>query len=395
LEDAPHDILDCFAGEPLLASAVGEVFSQQIIDDFLSEQPNGPFSEIKYAHVQNDDFLQNLMKELENSAPGPHTPGEPDLDLGQAKHEVSQAQLQQAVLAGQDNILDGDAGKSIAIDDFLEFSRSIADDTVDDLLDEAMSTAGDAPASKNNNSAEKPRNGAAHRSRATASTSAAPTAKRGRGRRQGNAGGVRSPGARRVRRQVLPEVLVNMIRSGRVPAARVKAAMAASERARHQRVERAQRVKKSFLAGAEGTTKDAQDAPESPRVQSSKPEVVRRAPVTAAERLWSLYQTLVEARKEWHVRVNLLQMLLQSRKNGKNRGGMLGSDDARLQAQRKGVQQAAEDVLEASGALLLARVELRIGWLPEETVYCCQVEGKFQVMVQIAHRFVGPCALHV
>jgi hypothetical protein len=387
LGDAPNDALDSFADETMLAPVDVEAFTQQMIDDFLSKQPEGISSDFIDSGAPNDDFLASLMNELEGHAPPLHMSEGPK--VRQNLPEISQAELE-SMLSGQNYLLDGRAGDSIAVDDFLEFSRSIADDTLDDLLDdEAMSTAGDAPPSRKGHSTEKARNGAAHDGgEATASTTAQSPAKRFRNRKHADAADAKSLGGRRVRRRVLPEELVKMIRSGRVPVARVKAAMAGSERARHQSAQRAQRVKMSFLACTDGPNNSAAKGSldESSGKQSNKPEVVRRAPVTVAERLRSLYQKLVEARKEWDRRANLMQMLLQSqKKGGKRRGsGNAGtaqsqSDDARLQAQHKGMQQAAEDVLEASGALLLARVELRIGRIPEETVYCCQVEGKFQV----------------
>jgi hypothetical protein len=186
-----------------------------------------------------------------------------------------------------------------------------------------------------------------------------------------------------VARRAAPEALVRMLKARGTSAAQVRAALARAPQRRKLLAVRSQRVRDSFLSGAEAAMNDRRSRQgsgdgEVAAVQlAPRPEVVRRAPQTPEERLASLYQALVEARKAWEENTALLRMMLGARV--RNRSGQ----DARIAQLRAQVAEEASSILEASGALLLARVQLGVGKLPEQQVYHCTVDGTKQVRAHI------------
>lgn len=369
------DILGaCMPAEPLRPNGAAAL-TQHEIEGFLSDRPLPAEDACGDGHV-NDEFIFDLIARLEagNDAAAPPA-GVPVVASGVP--DLSHAELDEML---RDEFLEEEGGEGVTADDLMEFSRSIADDTIDDLVDDDDDVcSAPAPRGDEASSAPPPVNGEGRGGGGASTSGSAARARRSRGR-------ARAVGAKRTRRKALPAALVSMIEAGGESASRVRAALVRSQRARKQNVQRAKRVKQSFLAGAERAA-DGDDAPgdatQSSAKQGSKPEVVRRAPLTMGERLASLHQGVLEARKEWHERVNLLQMLLQSQAKRKGADAPVRpNDDVRLRAQRRGVEQATQAVLAASGALLLARAELRVSKLPEEAVYSCDVEGKMQARLR-------------
>ena len=374
--DADDILGSCLASEQPPRSNGAAALTQREIDGFLSDHPL-PVDADGDGHA-NDDFIFDLISRLEAGDDDTLAPPGGARAAGGDVPDLSHAEIDD--MLREESFLGEDGSEGITADDLMEFSRSIADDAIDDLVDDDDDgdVCSSAAASRGDEASSVPRplNGAGRNCSGTVAPEVTARPRHGR---------ARAAGAKRTRRRALPAALVSMIEAGGEGASRVRAALVRSQRARKQNTQRAKRVKQSFLAGAaaaasEGTP--AADAPvadaQSPAKAVNKPEVVRRAPLTVGERLASLHQGVLEARKEWHERVNLLQMLLQS--NAKRKGAAAAApNDVRLRAQRRGVEQATQAVLAASGALLLARAELQVSKLPEEGVYSCDVDGKMQV----------------
>jgi hypothetical protein len=344
-----------------------EAFSHHEIDTFLSGLPmDGALGASDERSHQNDDIIQQVMLELDSHAA--HQPGQtagshddiPGMD----------AAALDSLLEESGMFLLEDGG--ISIDDLVDFgpnnpavslNAACAVDTSPEAPS-ASTPADGMPAEAIPSSPVRAARLASHPKQARACI-ASPSAKKGS----------------RARSKQLPQALVTMLKAGGAHASQVRAAIACSQKRRGRAVERSQRVNDSFLTVADpvhppaGALAPAGRGNGAARAAKgvSKPEVVKRAPLTVQERLNSLYQSLVEARKEWDEKANLLKMLLSSGKCDGAQG------DRRLIQLRCVVQQAADHILEASGRLLLERVELRIGRLPEQQVYYCKVEGKQQV----------------
>lgn len=162
------------------------------------------------------------------------------------------------------------------------------------------------------------------------------------------------------------ERLVSLMRSGKMSASSIRSAISRSSQRRTEVLERTKRVNDSFLSvdsagGAHlptnGTIKNI--------AVVNQPEVMHKSPMTRAQRLNRLEQNVIAAKQEWESKYRVLMMVENDGRTATNPESL----DSRHIQHKEAVNAAAQKVLEASGDLLLAQVELGMSKLPGNQIY--------------------------
>ena len=188
------------------------------------------------------------------------------------------------------------------------------------------------------------------------------------------------------------EKLVNLMRSGKMPAARVRSAITRSNQHRAEVSDRSKRVNDSFLSvnSACGSQEPTIIPHAAQGVALNQPEVMRKAPLTGAQRVSRLEQDVIAAKQEWESKYRVLMMV----ENGHQTHTRAESMDSRCVQHQDAVDAAAQKVLEASGDLLIAQVELAMAKLPVNQIYYYYDDrNRLQVRIQTFFS-AAPCTIN-
>lgn len=189
------------------------------------------------------------------------------------------------------------------------------------------------------------------------------------------------------------ERFINLMRSGTMPATRVRSAISRSTQRRAEVSERSKRVNDSFLSfdSASAVQVPTHGSHTTSSAPINQPEVMRKAPMTGAQRVRRLEQNVIAAKQEWESQYRVLMMV----ENGAHTHANSDSLDGRHVQHREAVDAAAQKVLEASGDLLLAQVELGMEKLPGNQIYYYHDDrARLQVRSVRCVSHLRSCAIH-
>lgn len=163
------------------------------------------------------------------------------------------------------------------------------------------------------------------------------------------------------------EKLVNLMRSGKMPTSRVRSAISRSNQRRAEVAERTKRVNVSFLSvdSACAAHMPTHGTITTRSAVVNQPEVMRKSPKNSAQRINRLEQNVIAAKQDWESKYRVLMMVEQDGRTSANPESL----DSRHIQHKETVNTAAQKVLEASGDLLLAQVELGLAKLPGNQIY--------------------------